>query len=134
MPKVSDAFLAELGLQRADHAVHPWSDDPARKIQRAGLTHAVMSRMLESAEALAPFVKCDKAVVLGWLRDLVLEESERSPFGLVEILSNLLDWGLPRVVRPRPNPKRPHPDRSRGASRSDSRWKQGHHQKLMISP
>jgi hypothetical protein len=40
--------------------------------------------MLAEAEKLAPFVKFDKAVVFGWLRDLVLEESERSPFGLVK--------------------------------------------------
>ena len=32
MPQVSDAFLAELGLQRADHATYPWSDDPGGKI------------------------------------------------------------------------------------------------------
>jgi hypothetical protein len=28
MPTATDAFLAELGLRRADHAVHKWSDDP----------------------------------------------------------------------------------------------------------
>ena len=72
MPRVSDDSLAELGLRRPAHATYPWSDHPAHKIQRAGLTHAVMSRMLESAEVLAPFVKFDKAVVFGWLRDLVL--------------------------------------------------------------
>ncbi len=39
MPRVSDAFLAELGLERADHAAHEWGDDPASKIRRACLTH-----------------------------------------------------------------------------------------------
>ena len=40
--------------------------------------------MLESAEALAPFWKVSREVAFSLLRDLVLEESERSPFGLVE--------------------------------------------------
>ena len=50
MPRVSDAFLAELGLKRADHPVHEWGDDPGSEIWRAGLTHPVLCRMLESAE------------------------------------------------------------------------------------
>ena len=28
MPSANDTFLAELGLQRADHATYPWTDDP----------------------------------------------------------------------------------------------------------
>lgn len=39
--------------------------------------------MLQSAETLAPFLKLDTAVVFGLLQDLVIEEAERSPFGLV---------------------------------------------------
>ena len=39
--------------------------------------------MLESAEALAPFWKLSREVAFSLLRDLVIEESERSPFGLV---------------------------------------------------
>jgi hypothetical protein len=39
--------------------------------------------MLEEAEKLAAFLKLDREVVFGWLRDLVIDESERSPFGLV---------------------------------------------------
>ena len=31
MPRVSDAFLAELGLKRADHPVHEWGDDPGSR-------------------------------------------------------------------------------------------------------
>ena len=57
MPRVSDAFLAELGLRRADHPVHECGDDPASRIQRAGLNHEVLSRMLEAAERLAPFLQ-----------------------------------------------------------------------------
>ena len=39
--------------------------------------------MLESAEALAPFLKLSKDVVFGLLTDLVIEEAGRAPFGLV---------------------------------------------------
>jgi len=83
MPRVSDDFLAELGLQRSGLRADHWGDDPGSEIWRAGLTHPVLHRMLEEAEKLAAFLKLDREVVFGWLRDLVLEESERSPFGLV---------------------------------------------------
>jgi hypothetical protein len=37
MPQASDALLAELGLQRADHAVHEWGDEPDRRpLPRSG--------------------------------------------------------------------------------------------------
>ena len=52
-----DAFLAELGLERADYTIHQWAADPASQICRAGLTHAVLYRILELAEKLAPFLK-----------------------------------------------------------------------------
>jgi hypothetical protein len=39
--------------------------------------------MLEAAEQLAPFLKLSRDVVLDLIRDLVIEEAERSPFGLV---------------------------------------------------
>ena len=35
MPHASDAFLAELGLKRADYPTHEWGDDPGSKIRRA---------------------------------------------------------------------------------------------------
>ena len=41
--------------------------------------------MLESAEALAPFWKVSREVAFTLLRDLVIEEAQRSPFGLVAI-------------------------------------------------
>jgi len=47
----------------------------------------VMSRMLESAETPAPVLKLDTEVVFSLLQDLVIEEAERSPFGLVVRLS-----------------------------------------------
>jgi hypothetical protein len=83
MPHASDAFLAELGLQRADHPVHEWAVDPGGKTWRTHLNHPVLLRMLESAEALAPFLKLSRDVAFGLPRDLVIEEAERSPFGLV---------------------------------------------------
>ena len=85
MPQASDTFLAELGLKRFEHAVHPRSDDPGSEIWRAHLTHPVLCRMLESAETPAPFLRLDTAVVFAMLRHLVIEESERSPFGLAAI-------------------------------------------------
>ena len=39
--------------------------------------------MLEQAKKLAPFLKLSSEVVFGLLRDLVIEEAERAPFGLV---------------------------------------------------
>ena len=83
MPGGIDAFLAELGLECAEHITREWGDDPGSQIQRAGLTHEVLHRMLESAERLAPFLKLSRDVVFGLLCDLVIEEAERSPFGLV---------------------------------------------------
>jgi len=83
MPRGIDAFLAELGLERAEPTGYEWGDDPGSQIQRAGLTHEVLHRMLESAEALAPFLKLSRDVVFGLLCDLVIEEAERSPFGLI---------------------------------------------------
>ncbi len=85
MPSSIDALLAELGLQRGDHAVRERGDEPGSEIWRAGLTHPVLCRILESAEALAPFLKLSRDVVFAMLRDLVIEEAERSPFGLVAI-------------------------------------------------
>ena len=83
MPRVSDAFLAELGLEGSGPRPCEWGDDPGSEIQRAGLTHPVLCRMLESVETLAPFLKLNRDVVFAMLRDLVSGESERSPFGLV---------------------------------------------------
>ena len=83
MTSGTDAFLAELGLRRADHAIHPWGNGPGSKIQRACLNHTVMSRMLEGAEQFAPSLNLSREVVFALLRDLVIEEAERSPFGLV---------------------------------------------------
>jgi len=85
MPQASDALLSDLGLQRADHAVHEWSDEPGSKIFRAGLTHPGLHRMLAKAEEWAPMLLLNREVVFSVLRDLVIEESERSPFGLVAI-------------------------------------------------
>jgi hypothetical protein len=82
MPRVSDAFLADLGLERSGPRPDQWGDDPESKIWRAGLTHPVLMRMLESAEKLAPYLKLIRDVVLGFLCDRVIEEAERSPFGL----------------------------------------------------
>ena len=42
----------------------------------------MLHRVLESAERLAPFLKLNRDVVFGLLTDLVIEEAERSPFGL----------------------------------------------------
>jgi hypothetical protein len=53
MPRAFDTFLAQLGLDRADHPTHQSGHGPAIQIVRADLNHAVLSRMLESAEALA---------------------------------------------------------------------------------
>jgi hypothetical protein len=39
--------------------------------------------MLESAESLAPFLKLSRDVVFEMIYDLVIEEAEHSPFGLV---------------------------------------------------
>jgi hypothetical protein len=83
MPRASDTFLAELGLEHAEPTGYEWGDDPASQTQRAGLNHAVMGRMLEAAEQLAPFLKLSRDVVFGLLRDLVFEEANRAPFGLV---------------------------------------------------
>ena len=83
MPREIDTFLAELGLERADDQIHEWGDDPGSQIQRAGLTHEVLHRVLESAERLAPFLKLSRDVVFDLLCDLVIEEAERAPFGLV---------------------------------------------------
>ena len=82
MPQGIDAFLAELGLERAEPTGYEWGDDPGSQIQRAGLTHEVLHRVLESAETLAPFLKLSRDVVFGLLTDLVIEEAERAPFGL----------------------------------------------------
>ena len=76
MIRNSHTFIAELGLQRANHAVHEWDDDPGSEILRAGLIHPVLQRMLAEAEALAPFLKLSTDVVFSLLRDLVIEESE----------------------------------------------------------
>ena len=65
MPRPIDTFLADLGLERSAPRADQWGDDPGSKIWRAGLTHAVMSRMLEEAEALAAFLKLDRGVVFG---------------------------------------------------------------------
>jgi hypothetical protein len=65
MPRGIDTFLAELGLEHAEPTGYQRGDDPASQIQRAGLNHAVLSRMLGAVEALAPFLKLDKAVVFG---------------------------------------------------------------------
>jgi hypothetical protein len=83
MPRGTDTLLAELGLKHADPTGHEWSNDPASQIDRTGLNHQVLSRMLEAAEALAPFLKLDKGVVFGLIRDLVIEEAGRAPFGLI---------------------------------------------------
>ena len=77
MPQVSDAFLTDLGLKRADHAVHEWGDEPGSEILRAGLTHPVLQRMLAEAERLAPYLKLSRDVVFGLLPDLVIGELER---------------------------------------------------------
>jgi hypothetical protein len=42
-----------------------------------------MMRVLDSAEALAPSSKLDRAAVSCLLLDSVIEEAERSPLGLV---------------------------------------------------
>ena len=81
----TDFFLADLGLERSGPRPCQWGNDPDSKIRRANLTHAVMSRMLEEAESLAPFLKLSRDVVFGFLCDLVIEEAERSPYGLVAI-------------------------------------------------
>jgi hypothetical protein len=83
MSRSIDTFIAELGLKRAAHPTHHGRRGPVAQFERADLNHAVLHRMLEEAEALAPFLKLDRAVVWGLIRDLVLEEAERSPFGLV---------------------------------------------------
>ena len=83
MPSGTDAFLAELGLERAGPTAQRWGDDPGSQIRRAGLNHEVMGRVLESAERLAPFLKLSRDVAFGLLTDLVIEEAERAPFGLV---------------------------------------------------
>jgi hypothetical protein len=83
MLHASDTFLAELGLERSGPRPDQWGDDPGRHIWRAGLTHPVLQRMLATAEQLAPVLRLTPEVVFGLLRDLVIEESERSPYGLV---------------------------------------------------
>ena len=83
MLRGTDAFLAELGLEHAEPTGYEWGDDPGSQTRRAGPTHEVLHRMLESAEALAPFLKLTRGVVFDLLCDLVIEEAERSPFGLV---------------------------------------------------
>ncbi len=85
MSSATDTFLAELGLHRSGPRPDQWGDDPGSQIRRAGLTHPVLHRMLEQAEKLAPFLKLSRGAVFGLLRDLVIEEAERSPFGLVAI-------------------------------------------------
>ena len=80
MPRAIDTFLAELDLKQADHTSH--KRGPAILMVRADLKHAVLHRMLEEAEALAPFLKRDKEVVFRLIRDLVFEETQRSPFAL----------------------------------------------------
>ena len=71
--------------ERSGPRPREWSDDPGSKIWRAGLTHPVLQSMLESVETLAPFLKLSRDVVFAMLRDLVIEEAERSRFGLVAI-------------------------------------------------
>ena len=60
-----DTFLAELGLERAEPTGYEWGDDPGSQIRRASLTHEVLHRMLESAEALAPLAI---GSLLAWCR------------------------------------------------------------------
>jgi hypothetical protein len=76
-------LLAELGLQRADHPLHEWTDDPGGKTWRAGLTHPVLQRKLAGAGRLAFYSKPDRDLVLAALRDLLIADAERSPYGLV---------------------------------------------------
>ena len=81
----TDRFLAELGLESSGPRAQQWGDDPDSKILRANLTHPVLQRMLESAEAPAPFLKLSREVVFAMLRDLVVEEPEREPAELGSI-------------------------------------------------
>jgi hypothetical protein len=103
MLRGTEAFLAELGLQRADHPVHEWGDDPGSRTWRAHLTHPVLCRMLEEAESLAPLWKVSREVAFSLLCDLVIEESERSPFGSVAIEegAEAMAPGKPRQDLPR---------------------------------
>jgi hypothetical protein len=80
-----DAFLTELGLERSGPRADQWADDPRSKMRLAGLNHDVLLRMLESAENLAPFLKLSREVVFDLPYDLVIEEAERAPFGLVAV-------------------------------------------------
>ena len=47
------------------------------------MVHQVGRACTAEAEVLAPFLKLNREVVFAMLRDLVIEESECSPFGLV---------------------------------------------------
>ena len=49
------------------------------------MVHQVGRACTAEAEVLAPFLKLNRDVVFAMLRDLVIEEAERSPFGLVAI-------------------------------------------------
>jgi len=51
MPSRTDTLLPALGLQRSGPRPDQWGDDPGSRIWRAGLTHAVLHRMLAKAEA-----------------------------------------------------------------------------------
>jgi len=43
MPRGIDAFRAELGLEHADPTGYEWGDDPASRIDRAGLDHEMLA-------------------------------------------------------------------------------------------
>jgi hypothetical protein len=55
MPRDTDAFLAELGLERADPTGFDLGDDPLSQIERAGLNHAVMGRFQMPPQWRCPF-------------------------------------------------------------------------------
>jgi len=79
MPTATDTLLSELSLQRSGPRTDPWGGEPGSEIWRASLTHPVLHRMLAKAEEWAPMLGLTREVVFGLLRDLMIEESERSP-------------------------------------------------------